>query len=324
MKGIYFDGKSASYREDIPIPTPGEDESLVRVSYANVCSTDKEILRGYCPNFTGVMGHEFSGIVEKSSLPELVGKEVVGEINDGCCKCFYCLKGLEKHCPYRKTIGIGGKDGCFSQYITVSNHCLHVLPKGLTLKEAVFCEPLAAAIEIVSQLHVSPEMKIAVIGDGRLAFMITQILALQGGCVTVFGKHEEKLLSFEKYAKTIQIESIKEKVIHPIDDTFDIVVESCGNPSGLELACKIIRCRGTIVLKSTYAGKCDVNMSFFVVNEITLVGSRCGPFEPALNLLARHLINLPEPELYQLKDFEKAFTSSAFKAGFDLSLENSK
>lgn len=319
MRAIYFDGKIATYRENVPIPKIGEDESLVKISYANVCSTDKEILRGYCPNFAGIMGHEFSGIVELSTDKALIGKSVVCEINEGCNKCHYCMRGLSKHCPYRKTIGISDKDGCFTQYIKVSNRCLHILPDGLTLKEATFCEPLAAALEIVAQIHVSPELKIAVIGDGRLAFMCTQVIALQGANVTVFGKHDEKLAEFVKYAKTVKSKDVKE--IDPIDGTFDVVVEACGNPSGLELACRIVRCRGTIVLKSTYAGKMDVNMSFFAVNEVTIVGSRCGPFEPALNLLARHLVNLPEPELYSLKDFDKAFKSNAFKAGFDLSLE---
>lgn len=322
MKGIYFDGKQAIYREDLPIPSPGNDESLIRVSYANVCSTDKEILRGYCPDFVGIMGHEFSGVVIKSSNSDLVGKSVVGEINEGCGRCRYCHQGLSKHCPYRKTMGIGGKDGCFCQYITVSNGCLHVLPEGLQLKEAVFCEPLAAALEIAAQIHISPEDDIAIIGDGRLSLMCAQILSLQGARLTVFGKHEEKLESFKKFAKTVM--SKDAKILDPINDKFDVVVECCGNPSGLDLACEIVRSRGTIVLKSTYAGKMNVNMSFFAVNEVTLVGSRCGPFDPALNLLARHLVSLPEPELYPLKEFEKAFKSNAFKAGFDLSFEDSK
>ena len=308
MKALFYDGQKAVYREDYPLPVRGKNESLIRILMASVCNTDKEILKGYKPDFVGVMGHEFVGVVEDSDDPSLIGKRVVGELNEGCGTCLYCKTGREKHCPDRKVIGMEKKDGCFAEYMTLSNHLIHLVPEELPTEVAVFTEPLAAAFEITSQVHISPDTKVAVIGDGRLSFMITQVLCLTGTDLTVIGKHGDKLKSFSSYAKT---------TTNPTE-TYEIIVDATGSESGLQMAKNLIRRQGTIILKSTYAGQATLDMSYFVVNEITIKGSRCGPFEPALRLLSQKRITLPDIELHELKDFETAFHSKAFKAGFSL------
>lgn len=309
MKALYFDGEKAVYREDYdkPIPTPGH--SLIRVLMAAICNTDREVMRGYRPDFRGVLGHEFVGVVEDSDDPALIGKRVVGELNEGCGTCIYCKSGREKHCLTRKVIGMEGLDGTFAEYFVLANHLIHEVPEDLPTKKAIYTEPLAAALEIPSQVHLSPEKNVAIIGDGRLALMIAQVVSLHGVDLTIIGRHEEKLRLFEHLGKTTYHEG----------DTFEVVIDATGSPSGIELAKNIVRKRGTIVLKSTYAGTTNIDLSYFVVNEITITGSRCGPFEPALNLLQRGLVDLPEIALYELSDYEKAFASKAFKTGFLIS-----
>lgn len=313
MRGIYFDGERAVYRTDLPMPEPTDTQSLIRILCAGVCNTDREILKGYRPDFKGVMGHEFVGVVETSNDPDWIGKYVVGELNAGCGHCIYCRTGREKHCIDRKVIGMEGKDGCFGEYMTLETHLLHEVPEGLSPQTALLTEPLAAALQIPKQVHIDPETSVAVIGDGRLAYQIASVLYLYGVDLTVYGKHEEKLEQFAGFGKTAVVSG------KDFPDTYEIVVEATGSPSGLELASKLVRKQGTIVLKSTYAGKISVDMSYFVVNEITIVGSRCGPFKPALRLLKNGLVKLPAVEFYDLKEFEAAFASRAFKAGFDIS-----
>ena len=308
MRGIYFDGEKAVYREDLPKPVPGPTQSLVRIHLAGVCNTDKEILKGYRPAFRGVMGHEFVGHVVESSDPDWVGKRVVGELNAGCGHCVYCRTGREKHCDDRRVLGMERKDGCFAEYMTIETHLLHAVPDTLPDERAVFTEPFAAALEIPEQVHIKPSLEAAVIGDGRLSYMVAQVLALCGCGVTVFGHHAEKLKAFAPFAKT---------ALAPAG-TFELVVECSGAPGGLADAMALVRHKGTVVLKSTYAGQTQVDMSAFAVHEVTLVGSRCGPFEAALRLLSRGLVDLEPIELHDLKDFSAAFTSPAFKSGFDL------
>jgi len=310
MQGLYYDGKNTVWRDDLRTPEPLTHESLIRISIAAICNTDREIMRGYKPDFTGVMGHEFVGVVEKSSDPELIGKRVVGELNEGCGECLYCRTGREHHCEARKCIGIAGKDGCFAPYMTIATRLLHVVPDDLPDEQAVFAEPLAAALEIADQIQIRPSEEICVIGDGRLSFMISQVLALTGAEVTVLGRHEEKLRRFEGFAKTTTA----------CDRRFEVVVDAAGSPSGIEDAMKLVRSRGTIVLKSTYAGNSNTNLSALVVNEVTVVGSRCGPFEPSVRLLTRGLLDLPPIELHALSDWQNAFGSKAFKVGFNCSI----
>lgn len=325
MKGIYFDGNAARYREDLPVPVATETQSLIRILYAGVCNTDREILRGYRPDFQGVMGHEFVGVVEASPDPKWIGKRVVGELNAGCGHCIYCRTGREKHCTERKVIGMEGKDGCFAEYMTLETHLLHEIPDSLPSEVALLTEPLAAALEIPKQVHLDPETSVAVIGDGRLAYQIASVLHLHGVDLTVIGKHPKKLEQFAGFGKTIvgtpgtdREQSPTGTPVAGSPETYEIVVEATGSPSGLALAAQIVRKQGTIVLKSTYAGTTPVDMSYFVVNEITIVGSRCGPFEPALRLLKQGLVKLPPVEFFDLKDFEAAFAFRGFKAGFRL------
>jgi threonine dehydrogenase-like Zn-dependent dehydrogenase len=306
MKALYFNGSEAVYLTDYQKPelTPGH--SVIRVLMSAICNTDREVMRGYRPDFRGVLGHEFVGVVEDSEDPSLVGKRVVGELNEGCGDCVYCNSGREKHCLTRKVIGMEGLDGTFAEYVLLANHLIHVVPDSLPTEKAIYTEPLAAALEITNQLHIRPEDNVAIIGDGRLAYMIAQVISLYGVDLTIVGKHPEKLELFKRFGK----------VEHQEGQTYEVVIDATGSPSGLNFAKEIVRKKGTIVLKSTYAGTLELDMSYFVVNEITIKGSRCGPFEPALNLLNRGLVSLPDIELWDLSDYDKAFASRAFKSGF--------
>ena len=306
MKGIYFNGTDAVYREDLPMPVRGEKESLVKILLCAVCNTDKEVRKGYRPDFRGVLGHEFVGEVVESSDESLVGKRVVGELNAACGECIYCKTGRPSHCNERRVLGMKNKDGAFAEYMTIDTNLLHVVPEELPTEIAIFTEPLAAAFEILTQVHVSPSKNAAVLGDGRLALFVAQVLAQTGINLTVIGKHEEKLELFKSFAKV---------TTKGEPEGYEYVAECTGSPSGLQKALELVRKKGTIMLKSTYAGTTDVDMSMVVVNEITIVGSRCGPFEPALKMLKEGKITLPNIEIYECKDFEKAFESRAFKAG---------
>ncbi len=320
MKALCFNGERAVYREDMPVPVCGKGQSLIRIIVADICSTDREILKGYRPDFRGIMGHEFAGMVVESPDPSLKGRIVVGELNEGCGKCLYCTTGREKHCLSRKVTGMS-RDGCFAEYMALDTHLIHPVPDGLLPEQAVFTEPLAAALEIFKQVHIDPSLNAAVVGDGRLAYMIAQVLSLTGISVTVVGKHKDKLKLFEDFAETVQYGSYFEgdtfRALTP-EECFEYVIEASGKESGIHLALHIVRKMGTIILKSTYAGHSTLDLSLIPVNEITIVGSRCGPFDPALRLLSEGKVHFPEVELYDLKDYEAAFASGAFKAGFRL------
>lgn len=306
MKGLFYDGSRAVYREDLEKPVRGENQSLLRILMSAVCNTDKEIMKGYRPDFKGVMGHEFVAIVEDSDDESLIGKRVVGEINEVCHECLYCKTGRPHHCSNRTTPGLS-KDGCFGEYMLLKTENLHVVPDELPTEVAVFTEPLAAAFEILEQVKIEPGTPVGILGDGRLALCIANVMHLAGADLTVIGIDEEKLKLFDTIAKTTTT---------PEPESFEVVVEATGSPAGIGIAIGLVRKMGTIVLKSTYADQAHVNLSMIPVNEITVVGSRCGPFEPALKALAEGSIVLPTIELYDLKDFNDAFNSPAFKAGF--------
>lgn len=307
MKALYYD-KGLKYIEDYEIPEIGPNESLLKILISAICNTDKEVLKGYRPDFKGVLGHEFVGLVVKSNDEGLVGERVVGEINENCGTCLYCKTGRPSHCENRKVVGMNNHDGSFAQYLKMRTDLLHVVAEEIPTEVAVFTEPLAAALEILDQVHIQPSTNVAVLGDGRLSFMIAQVIALTGADLTVVGRHDEKLKSFKAFAKTRK----------GTDETFEIVIDATGSPRGLIDAKKLVRKKGTIVIKSTYASNIDINMSEFVVDEITIVGSRCGPFEPALQLLRKNLIKFPKIDLYELEDFDQAFDSREFKAGFKI------
>jgi len=289
MKAIIFDG-NLKYLTDYPIPAPRENEALMRVRLAGICNTDMEILRGYL-GFHGVVGHEFTGVVEKAPEPAsaLIGKRVVGEINCGCCECDFCRTGLERHCPDRTTLGILGRDGAFADYVALPVANLRPVPDSVSDVEAVFTEPLAAAFEITEQAHIRPTEEVLVLGDGKLGLLCSFVLDLTGAHVTLAGRHATKLnLAANRGIDTVcvSMEALSEK------RRFDVVVEATGSIEGFETALKHTRPRGRIVLKSTVAGTQSMNLAPLVIDEITLVGSRCGSFGPALRALTQKHIDV--------------------------------
>jgi threonine dehydrogenase-like Zn-dependent dehydrogenase len=308
MRAITFDGQRVLYQTDYLRPVFRSDESLIRVELAAICSTDREIIKGYRPDFYGVMGHEFVGVVEDGSQPDLIGKRVVGEINLSCGHCIYCQSGREHHCLERKTLGINRKDGCFADFLTLPNHLIWPVGGNLVAERAIFTEPMAAALRITEQISFAPRMPVAIVGDGRLALLISQALAAKTtSSLTVFGRHRDKLSLFEPHAD----------VATEPTGSYEVVIDASGNPSSLATSLSLTRSQGTLVIKSTYAGLAEIDMSEVVVREITIIGSRCGSFQPALELLASDTINLPDLELYDPADFQAAFDSAVFKATFD-------
>lgn len=277
MRACVFD-KKAEYRVDWPKPLPKAGEALIRVSQAGVCATDLELIKGYM-GFRGVLGHEFCGLVCESADKTIINKRVAGEINIGCNRCAWCAAGARNHCPQRAVLGILDKDGVFAEYITLPIENLHILPETISDEEAVFIEPLAAAFEITEQVNIK-DKDVCVLGDGRLGLLCAQAIALSGCILTTIGRHPEKLLMLEgRGIKTrLGIEGVKKR--------FDIVVDCTGSDAGFNDALSIIKPRGTLVLKTTVAARQKINLNQLVIDEITLVGSRCGPFKPAIEALA--------------------------------------
>ena len=316
MRGLWLEDRRLSFRADIPVPVPTGDEALLRLRLAGICGTDLEMVRGYYP-FTGVLGHEFVADVVATGSPEFaedwVGQRVVGEINLVCGACEQCLNGRSTHCERRTTLGIHNRNGVFAEYVTLPLRNLHGVPAGVPDEAAVFVEPLAAALEILQQIQVHPEDRVLLIGAGRLGQLIAPVLMRTGCNFRVIARHPQQVALLR--AQGIPVGRAEEVP----DRSLDIVVEATGSTAGFDLARRVVRPRGTIVLKSTYHGKFQVDFSELVVQEITLVGSRCGPFEPALRLLANGSVD-PRPlvaarfSLDQgLAAFESAGTSGTLK-----------
>ncbi len=263
-----------------PRPVPAAGEALVRVLKAGICATDLELVKGYA-GFRGVLGHEFVGRVEECAEdPAWVGRRVVGSINLGCGRCRVCAGDGPEHCPDRTVLGIVGRDGAFADYLTLPVANLLAVPDQVADDAAVFTEPLAAALRIRDQIAVPPSARIAVVGPGRLGLLIAQVLTRGGGELVVLGRSAASLeLPAELGLATAPVEEAATAA-------WDIVVEATGSSSGLAAALRLARPRGTLVLKSTYAGEARVDLTALVVNELAVVGSRCGPFRPALALLA--------------------------------------
>jgi threonine dehydrogenase-like Zn-dependent dehydrogenase len=260
------------------------------------------------------MGHEFVGIVcegdDSSELGRDVGRRVVGEINVSCGSCLYCTSGRERHCLSRAVLGINGLDGSFAEYLRLPTELLHPVPEGLAPEQAVYTEPLAAALRVSEQIELKPGLPVAILGDGRLALMICQALANAAEPnLTVIGHHADKLALFSPYASVCEGEGPTEG--------FEVVIDASGSPEALAQALRLVRSEGTLVMKSTYAGTTTIDMSEVVVRELRVQGSRCGSFEPALSLLAEGRVDLPALEMHPPEDFEAAFSSSAFKAALD-------
>jgi 2-desacetyl-2-hydroxyethyl bacteriochlorophyllide A dehydrogenase len=302
MLGLWLEEQEARFRDDLPVPEAPAGEALIQVHLAGICATDLEMVRGYYP-FTGVMGHEFVGeVINSPANPGLEGQRVVGEINASCGKCRACKAGRPTHCENRTVLGILNRNGVFAEYVTLPVENLHVVPGSLADEAAVFTEPLAAALEIQQQVHIRPADRVLVIGAGRLGQLIAQTLALTGCGLQVVTRHaaQKRILGMRGIA-TCQAEAVPERGL-------DVVVEASGSPKGFALARRAVRPRGTIVMKSTYKGEMQINFSSIVVDEVSLVGSRCGPFPPALNLLESGKVD-PRPLItahYPLSEAEKA------------------
>jgi len=263
------------------------DEALVRVLLSGICNTDLEIARGYA-GFNGTIGHEFVGLVEESSEGKLVGRRVVGEINAGCGKCDQCRGGDARHCPSRTVLGIHGRDGAHAEFLQLPAVNLLPVPDNLSDEHAVFTEPLAAACGILERVKISDADRVAVIGDGKLGLLCAQVVALTGASVLLIGKHSSKL----RIAERRGIETARPKDAAKRAREFDVAVEASGSASGFGLALELLRPHGQLVLKSTFHGKTELDTTRIVVDEISIVGSRCGRFSPALDLLKKGAIDV--------------------------------
>lgn len=267
--------------EEIAAPE-NENEAFVRVLKSGICNTDLEIVRGYAA-FSGTIGHEFVGVVERcAEKPEMVGKRVVGEINAGCGRCVRCRKGDARHCPHRTVLGIHGRDGAHAEFLTLPVVNLLEVPREVSDRQAIFTEPLAAAYGITEQVEILPETRVAVVGDGKLGLLCAMSLALASERVCLIGKHEEKLAVARK--RNIETVLLADAVPR-MNRGFDVAVEASGAPAGFATALELLKPRGKMVLKSTFQGRTDLEMWRVVVDEITVLGSRCGRFAPALELL---------------------------------------
>lgn len=307
MKALYFEGKLSL--RDLPPPRPAPGEALIRVILAGICNTDLEITQGYM-GFQGVLGHEFVGRVESCEDPAWVGKRVVGEINLPCRECRFCRAGLGNHCPFRAVLGILHKDGCFAECLTLPIANLHAVPDAVPDEQAVFVEPLAAALEILEQVPAQNFQQCVVLGDGKLGQLVARALNPHCKCLVVVGKHENKLKLLQQVGiETRSLVALTAR-LPAAEDKPDLVIEATGSPAGLSLALQLIRPRGTLVLKSTFHGQANLNLTPMVVDEVTLVGSRCGPFAKAIALLASGRLNL-RPLLSEMMPLEKGVAAIA-------------
>jgi threonine dehydrogenase-like Zn-dependent dehydrogenase len=279
MRGLWLEDRRLRVRDDLPVPDPPRGEARIRVTLAGLCHTDLELVRGYYP-YRGVLGHEFVGVVEASpSVPGWEGRRVVGEINATCGRCPTCRAGRSSHCKQRTVLGIVDRDGAFAEYLTLPVANLHAVPDAVPDDVAVFTEPVAAAFQILAQVRIASAARVVVFGDGKLGQVIAQVLATTGCNLAVVGRHPRKLAHLAAVGIATQTEA-------PSPRAADVVVDCTGRREGLAAALAALRPRGMLVLKSTFAGDTSVNLSAIVVDEITIVGSRCGPFAPALAALA--------------------------------------
>ena len=313
MEAVWLEDQTLSTRQDLPIPVPASGEALIHVRLAGICSTDLELVRGYYP-FTGIPGHEFVGsVVSSPGDPSWIGRRVVGEINIACGECETCRSGLRRHCERRKALGIHGWNGAFADYLVLPLENLHPVPEGLPDETAVFTEPLAAACEILEQVDIGGIDRVLVIGAGRLGQLVAMMLRQTGCRLEVLTRHPKQ----RELLARLDIQTLIEDRL--ASRKYDLIIEATGSPDGLELASKIIKPRGVIVLKSTYEGDAQVNFSSMVVNEISLIGSRCGPFEPALKMMAegkvdpRRLIDATYPLALGIAALEHASRPGVLK-----------
>jgi threonine dehydrogenase-like Zn-dependent dehydrogenase len=287
MRALVLTDDGPAVRADYPVPQAGAGEAIVRVRLAGVCATDLELLHGYKGGYRGVLGHEFVGeVADAPGNEDWIGRRVVGEINLGCGDCDLCRRGLGKHCRARRTLGIIRHDGAFAEYLTLPVVNLHAIPENVADEAAVFAEPLAAALQVLEQVRIAPGDRVVVLGDGRLGLLVAQVIGLLPCDLTLIGRTPAKLeIAARRGIRTVNsgdAGALEALIARPAD----VVVEVTGSPAGFDLARRLVRPAGTLVLKSTFAGALPAfDASGLVVDEITLVGSRCGPFAPALALL---------------------------------------
>ncbi len=301
MRAVWLENNQISLR-DVEQPHRS-NEALIRIRRAGICSTDLELVKGYYP-YTGILGHEFVGEVIGTEDTSWIGQRVVGEINAVCNQCEQCLNGRTTHCENRTVLGIVKRDGTFAEYTTLPLANLHRVPASVPDEMAVFTEPLAAALEIQQQVQIKPTDRVLLIGAGRLGQLIAQTLVLTGCDLRVLARHPQQ----QNLLKARGIRIIAEEEIRPWK--WDVVVEATGSQSGFSLARQAIRPRGTLVMKSTYKGEMNVNFSSIVVDEINIVGSRCGPFEPALRLMETRQV---DPTVLIADEFKLANALKAFE-----------
>ncbi len=307
MRAMVIDN-GVSLRRDYPEPAMAQGECIVRVRMAGICGTDLELARGYM-GYRGVPGHEFVGAVVETENPALRGRRVVGEINAACGACHFCIGGMGRHCPNRTVLGILGRDGAFADYLRLPERNLIPLPDSIPDELAVFVEPLAAAYEIFEQIKIPRNHRVLVLGDGRLGALVAMVLKADGYDLVVGGHHPEK-------AESLGLIVAHEK---DLNDRFEVVVDCTGSSAGFSRALELVRPRGTLILKSTAAASADLNLAPVVINEITVLGSRCGRFAPAIAAITsskidpRPLISVILPLDDGLRAFDEAAKPSNFK-----------
>jgi alcohol dehydrogenase len=317
MLAVHLENGDVSVRE-VPRPPRPEGFALLRLIAGGICNTDLELQRGYY-GFSGTPGHEFVARVIASDRPSLTGKRVAGEINLACKHCEWCRRGLGRHCPNRTVLGILRHPGAFSEFFTLPNGNLYVLPDDLPLERAVFLEPLAAAAEILEQVHIPPAAEIAVLGDGKLGLLIAMLLHAHGYRVYQFGRHPAKLAIAARAG--VATELVGDPLPH---SAYDWVVDATGSAQGLRSAAAMVRPRGTLILKSTVHGAVPIDTALIIVNEITLVGSRCGRFEAAFPWIANPAIRLEEmlAGRFPLSQAPQAFAAAAERGTLKILLDS--
>ncbi|MDX9702531.1 MAG: alcohol dehydrogenase catalytic domain-containing protein [Candidatus Auribacterota bacterium] len=307
MKAIILDHKNNLNLHHVPLPVRKTGECLIKVSKAGICNTDLEIIKGYM-KFHGILGHEFVGEVICADSTDLIGKRVVGEINIGCGDCFWCKRDRKEHCPNRSVLGIFNKDGCFAHYITLPEKNCFLLPDSISDEQAVFIEPLAAGLRIIHQIDIHPESNAAILGDGKLGLIIAMIFTALGIMpITLFGHHKNKMdiVSSPLIKKQNNIDSVDHQ-------KYDYVIEATGSKKGFEDALNLVKPEGIVVLKSTISDLSDFNLAPIVINEITIIGSRCGHFQPAIKFLQTHNIPLEKmiSKTYHIDRWQDAFLNA--------------
>lgn len=290
MKAVHIESGRVRVRE-APMPAREPGYALIRLLRAGICNTDLELQRGYY-GFSGIPGHEFVGEVVEADTAALVGQRVTGEINLPCGECEWCKRGLGRHCPKRTVLGIVRHPGAFAEFLTLPERNLHAIPDDLATDHAVFAEPVAAAYEVLDQVEIPEGAAAAVLGDGKLGLLVAQVLKAHGARVSLYGHHPERARMFGLEAGGAGV-------------SYDWVVEATGSAEGLRQAIAMTRPRGTVVMKSTIHEAVQLDMAPVIVNEISLIGSRCGRFQPALALLARGAVDV-EPMISDRFPLERA------------------